>query len=426
MSVWLCGAIGCPGHSRPEHRCDSGKHPGRYWYCGRVRPPCPGHSSPEHKCQKGELWTCGAVQCPTHGGRDHICRSGVWFCGRKQQPCPGHPSREQKCDPNAALLLFPIRRLVDRASGISEQIRGDVRKIMAEFYNQLHTVKWGEARKETEEQALRFIRGLIRTNWRRRSDSVNNNLRIVGIRLHDISSHERSQRRYLRGTRTLDYFALINGSWDNDNNVRVAVYQGYTHPIQLNSDEAPDVNKDKKGDVAWLIPGVYVLKKKRRSVTVLRRGNDGQLYKVGKAKIRITAYEVSGFFVGNTLINDAWGRGIPIWRDTDQSGCITRDEARRIYIGNKYGAKYIQIHLAGYSIGCNIIVGKDDYNRFIGNIGGVDKIPYILVDVNRRYHTLDHLQTTLGSSGYPQEISIDNFNSAFTQNWTELNIVDRY
>ena len=91
-SAWDCGALNCPGHSQPKHRCASG-----IWKCNRVVPPCPGHSQPEQVCTSGTAWTCGARSCPTHSQRTHRCAAGVWNCRRRVPACPGHSSPDHNC-----------------------------------------------------------------------------------------------------------------------------------------------------------------------------------------------------------------------------------------------------------------------------------------------------------------------------------------
>ena len=94
MSVWHCGARGCPTHSRPEHRCQVG-----VWYCGRRKPTCLGHSDPNHRCasDSGTAWHCGARHCPTHSRPEHHCEVGIWYCRRLQPPCPGHIRPNHQC-----------------------------------------------------------------------------------------------------------------------------------------------------------------------------------------------------------------------------------------------------------------------------------------------------------------------------------------
>jgi hypothetical protein len=99
VGVWHCAARDCPGHSRPEHRCQQG-----IWFCGRRLAPCPGHGKPTDQCRSGRAWHCGARNCPTHSQPEHRCPAGVWYCGRTQPPCPGHGRREHRCRAGAALL----------------------------------------------------------------------------------------------------------------------------------------------------------------------------------------------------------------------------------------------------------------------------------------------------------------------------------
>jgi hypothetical protein len=135
MSVWICGARNCPGHSSPGHRCGTGN-----WLCRRTQPPCPGHSASDHQCGTGNAWLCGAKNCPTHSHFDHQCVNGVWRCGREKPPCPGHSKREHGCEAGAALLYrwpepsapSPLDRLVRGLEAGSLTInQGDAKVIRA-------------------------------------------------------------------------------------------------------------------------------------------------------------------------------------------------------------------------------------------------------------------------------------------------------
>lgn len=68
------------------------------WHCGCQDPPCPGHSSPDHYCESGRQWSCGAQGCPgTHSRRTDRCDGGRWLCGRQQPACGGHDSPDDRC-----------------------------------------------------------------------------------------------------------------------------------------------------------------------------------------------------------------------------------------------------------------------------------------------------------------------------------------
>ena len=99
-SLWSCGALKCPSHDGKKHICPQKVSP--VWLCSRKMPGCPGHRHYDDSCgsSTGVAWSCGELSCPTHKNKSDCCpeRPGkMWKCKRVLPPCVAHRSRGDQC-----------------------------------------------------------------------------------------------------------------------------------------------------------------------------------------------------------------------------------------------------------------------------------------------------------------------------------------
>ncbi len=431
-TLWYCSAIRCPGHESHLHRCDPRKQPNVFWYCGRVG--CPGHKHPDHRCNPnqypGSKWHCGARDCHSnHNSPNERCANGVWYCGN--YVCPGHRDPDHRCKAGAALFRYlPGQRRGTVTGGPIRVIRA-INQISS-YYEGGGWRRWRDnnqgANISPEDESAWFdtIFSRIPDEWQERANRVNQHLWVVGLRFHDIATAPNAVDELRRFE---DFFVIL---WNADGivegnarpNRRCRVYKGSTHPTQwfTEAEHAPDVNNDGYNDIAWTIPGIYILGRihtretPRRAFGVRGRSSGKQVV-------------LTGYFVSDREIRS---RHIPVWRDItsirhtiireDENGRRTREkvmrgdgridnnEANHIYVSRGSGATGLLIHLAGFSIGCQMIreeVGRPTLDAFLDNLiyatGGNNpiqdvrnynfnpEVPYILVDINNRYYTLDRL-----------------------------------
>ena len=99
-SLWSCSALKCPTHRGKDDVCPQRVAP--VWLCSRRLPACPGHRHHDDSCggSTGTAWTCGELACPAHKNKGDCCpeRPGkMWKCKRIFPPCPAHRRRDDRC-----------------------------------------------------------------------------------------------------------------------------------------------------------------------------------------------------------------------------------------------------------------------------------------------------------------------------------------
>ena len=90
---WVCAAIGCPGHKKPNLKCSIG-----FYKCSAMS--CMGmHMRPDDPPCRGLFvtYSCGRgyPKCGGHPNPTDCCslsQGSLWFCNKTVPPCPGHPA----------------------------------------------------------------------------------------------------------------------------------------------------------------------------------------------------------------------------------------------------------------------------------------------------------------------------------------------